>query len=98
MSTLEVQKRLLIAESELNRARLAADLANLGGGLATITASVTHIEAMFTSFVEVTHGLLDLGKTAPGGAGRSLLSTVISGGSLIATLWQAFRSRRKDRP
>jgi hypothetical protein len=97
MSALEVQKRLLIVESELNRARLAADLAGLGDGVATITEGATRFEAMFASLVDVTHGLLDLGKAVPSGAGRSsLLSTVIAGGSLLATLWQTFRGQSKS--
>lgn len=97
MSALEVQKRLLIAESELNRARLAADLAALGDGVTTITQGATRFEAMCASFVDVTRGLLDLGRSAPAAAGRSsLLSTVIAGGSLLATLWQTFRGRSKS--
>lgn len=98
MSPLEVQKQLLIAESELNRARLASELAGLGDGVATITVGAARFETMCTSLIDVTHGLLDLGKS-PAGAGRSsLLSTVIAGGSLLATVWQAFRARRQDRP
>ena len=97
MNPLEVQKQMLVAESELNRARLASELAGLGDGVATITDGASRFEAMCASLVDVTHGLLDLGKAAPSGAGKSsLFSAVIAGGSLLATLWQTFRSRRRE--
>jgi hypothetical protein len=86
MSPLEAQKRLLIAESELNRAQLARSLAGLGG-VATIVAGAAHVESLFSSLVAV----LGLGRADPAPVDRSgLLGNAIAVGS---SLWRMFRRR-----
>lgn len=93
MTPLQAQKQLLIAESELNRTQLATELARLGDGVGTIAAGATHVEMLFSSLATVVAGLLDVGGTVTPGAGKpSLLSMVIKGGSLAASLWKTFRS------
>jgi hypothetical protein len=93
MSPLQVQKQLLIAESELNRALLATELVRLGDGVTTIAAGVTRVEMLLSSLVTVVAGLLHFGRTVTPGADKpSLLSMVIKGGSLIASLWKTFKS------
>ncbi len=87
MSPLEARKRLLIAESELNRTRMAAELAGLGSGVATIVAGATHIETLLSSLA----GVFGFGRAnASPGAKPALLSTVIT---VCTTLFQIFRRR-----
>jgi hypothetical protein len=56
MTPLEAQKRLLIAESELNRANLAEGLAGLGSGVAAMVAGATRVETLCSSLVTVITG------------------------------------------
>jgi hypothetical protein len=87
MSPLEARKRLLIAESELNRARMAIELTNLGSGVATFVASASHIETLLSSLA----GVLGFGRAeAPPAAKPAVLGTVIA---VCTTLWQVFRRR-----
>ena len=93
MSPLEAQKRLLIAESELNRANLADGLAGLGSGVAAMVDGATRVETLCSALVTVLSGVLEIGRTTAPGAGKpSLLSSVITGGRLFASLWKTFRS------
>lgn len=87
MSPLEARKRLLIAESELNRARMAIELTNLGSGVATFVAGASHIETLLSSLA----GVLGFGRAeAPPVAKSAVLGTVIA---VCTTLWQVFRRR-----
>jgi len=87
MTPLAAQKRLLIAESELNRARLASDLASLSSGVANIVAGASQVETVFSSLV----GLLGLWRSRPSSAGKpAVLGTVIN---VVTSLWQLFQRR-----
>lgn len=97
MSPLEAQKRLLIAESELNRTRLAKELASLGSGVVTITDGAARLGTMVSSLVTVVAGLVDRGSAAPAAPKKpSLVTTVIAGVGLATSLWQAFRSHGRN--
>lgn len=87
MTPLAAQKRLLIAESELNRARLASDLASLSSGVANIVAGASHVETVFSSLV----GLFGLWRSRPSPAGKpAAFGTVIN---VVTSLWQLFQRR-----
>ena len=94
MSQLEAQKRLLIAESELNRARLATELAGLGSAVSAVADGATRVEQLFSTILTVVSGLVTRRSEAPAAAGKpSLITKVISAGSLLASLWQVMRRR-----
>ncbi len=87
MSPLETQKRLLIAESEVNRANLATGLAGLSRGVATIVAGASQVETLFSSLASV----LGFSRAAaPPAAKPELLGNVIT---VCTSLWQMFRRR-----
>jgi hypothetical protein len=102
MTPLESRKQLLIAESELNRAELAGDLAVLTAGVRTLTNRAKSFGSMASYAAVLVAGLAALrrGKSAPTDAKPSWLQTIFKGTGLMSTLWLAFRSQRhhhKDR-
>lgn len=86
MSPLEARKRLLIAESEVNRSKMATGLAGLGSGVATIIAGASKVETLISSLAAV----IGLWRPAHPPAGKPIIGTVIN---MAATLWQMFRRR-----
>jgi len=98
MNPLESRKQLLIAESELNRAQLAGDLAALTAGVRTLTDRAKSFSAIASSAAVLVAGLAAFrrGKPAAAAANPSWLQTILKGAGLISTLWLAFRSRGRD--
>ncbi|MEI7728777.1 MAG: hypothetical protein WCO56_04365 [Verrucomicrobiota bacterium] len=95
MNPLAPRKQLLLAESELNRAQLVIDMAEVTISVRTLIARAKGI-GVFTS---VTAALV-AGVTAFQGdkpveaeAKPSWIKTAIKGAGLISTLWLAFRRR-----
>jgi uncharacterized membrane-anchored protein len=99
MTALETRKRLLIAESELNRALLVGDMAVLRAGVAALTERAKSFGSIASSAAALIAGLAAFrrGKPADGGAKFSWLRTILKGASLISTLWLAIRSLRRER-
>jgi hypothetical protein len=98
MNPLESRKQLLIAESELNRAQLAGDLAALAAGVRTVTDRAKSFSAIASSAAVLVAGLAAFrrGKPPDADANSSWLQTILKGAGLIPTLWLAFRSRGRD--
>jgi hypothetical protein len=99
VSPLASRKQLLIAESELNRAQLAGDLAVLAAGVRTLTARAKSFGSIASTAAVLVAGLAAFrrGKHADAAAKPSWLQTIFKGASLVSTLWLAFRSRGRDR-
>jgi uncharacterized membrane protein YqjE len=93
-SPLETRKQLLIAESELNRTQLAADIAALKAGAGTITDCAKSFGSIASSAGVLAAGLAGSlhGKHADRRGRSSWLPTVIKGAGLVSSLWLAFRS------
>ena len=98
MNPLESRKQLLIAESELNRAQLAGDLAALTAGVRTLTDRAKSFSAIASSAAVLVAGLAAFrrGKSVDAEGKPSWLQTIHKGAGLISTLWLAFRSRGRD--
>ena len=98
-NALESRKRLLIAESELNRAQLVWEVAALRAGVRTLSDRAKSFSSIASSAAALVAGLAAFrrGKPANGGAKPSWLQTVLKGAGLISTLWLAFCSLRRDR-
>ena len=98
MNPLESRKQLLIAESELNRAQLAGDLAALTAGVRTLTDRAKSFSAIASSAAVLVAGLAAFrrGKSADAEGKPPWLQTILKGAGLISTLWLAFRSRGRD--
>jgi hypothetical protein len=98
MNSLESRKQLLIAESELNRAQMAGDLAALTAGVRTLTDRAKSFSAIASSAAVLVTGLAALrrGKSVDAEGKPSWLQTILKSAGLISTLWLAFRSRGRD--
>jgi hypothetical protein len=98
VTPLELRKQLLIAESELNRAQLAGDMAALTAGVRTLTDRAKTFGSIASSAAVLVAGLAALkrGKAGDADAKPSWLQTILKGAGLISTLWLAFRSQGRD--
>mgnify|MGYP006389099345 FL=1 len=98
MKPLESRKRLLIAESELNRAQLAEELTALTAGVRALTDRAKSFGTIASSAAVLVAGLATFRRGKPVGAERkpSWLQTIFKGAGLVSTLWLAFRSRGRD--
>lgn len=93
MNALESRKRLLIAESELNRAKLVIDLAALTAEAKTLATRAVGFGSLASSLVGLLSGLLTSRKTATRAAEPSWFQNLIKGAGVVASLWKAFRPR-----
>jgi hypothetical protein len=98
MNPLELRKGLLIAESELNRAQLAGDMAALTAEVRTLTDRAKSFGSIASSAAVLVAALAAFkrGKPVDADAKPSWLKTILKGAGLISTLWLAFRSRGHD--
>ena len=95
MNPLESRKQILIAESELNRALLVADLTELTAEVRTLTDRAKSFSGIASSAAVLVAGLAAFrrGKSADAEAKPSWPQTILKGAGLISTLWLAFRSK-----
>lgn len=99
MNPIASQKLLLIAESELNRAHLADDLAILSADLRTLTNRAASIGSLTTSAIGVVAGLVALqqGRSSEPPATAPWLQHLLSGTSLLAKLWRMWNPPGRER-
>ena len=95
VSPLELRKELLIAESELNRARLMDEWEAATEWHRTLSAGVRTMGSVASAAALLVSGVRAFRrKRAPqNGTGASWLQAIIQGAGLISSLWTAFRSR-----
>ena len=98
MNPLEQQKRLLIAESELNRSQMIGDMAALKDDLRTLTGRAKSYSLLASSAAVLVAGLAARrrGKSGDAAAKPSWPQTLLKGASLVSTLWLALRKQRPD--
>jgi hypothetical protein len=98
VSPLELRKELLIAESELNRAQLAGDLAALTAGVRNLTARATSVSALASAVALLVAGVLAFrrGRASSNGAKFSWLETALRGAQVAGSIWLACRGRGRD--
>jgi hypothetical protein len=97
MNPLESRKRILIAESELNRAQLAGDLTALRATVHALTNRAKSFGSIASSAAVLVAGLTAFrrGKCVDADAKRSWLRTFLKGAGMVSSFWLAFRSRSK---
>ena len=97
MNPLQSRKQLLLAESELNRAQLAGDMAALTADVRALTGRAKSIGSIASSATALWAGLAAFRrkKSAPAGGKPSWLQTILKGAGLISTLWLAFRPKER---
>ena len=97
MSPLESRKRLLVAESELNRAQLLEEWHEMTVGVRTLGARVKSVgslasaAALFVSGVSAFRG----GRESANGEKHSWLQMALKGAKVAGSIWLAFRARRR---
>ncbi len=98
MNPLESRKKLLLAESELNRAQLVQDWRTLKGEAQALTAQAKTMSVIASAAASVVTGLLSFRhqKPAPVAGKTSWLQTVLKGAELVGSLWTKLRSQRGD--
>ena len=74
MNPLESRKQLLLVESELNRAQLARDMAELTAGVRTLTERAKSIASIFSSAAVLVSALRPSGAASPRTPARNLVA------------------------
>jgi hypothetical protein len=96
LNPLESRKQLLLAESELNRARMMEDAAALKSDVHGLADRVKSFDSIASTAATLVSGLAGFRreKTANGDGKSHWLRRVIKGASLVSTLWRAFRQAK----
>jgi len=102
MNSLASRKKLLIAESELNRAQLVQDWQMMTDEVHALTSQARTITSFASAAASLVTGLLSFRhkKSAPVDEKPSWLKTVLKGAGQLSNFWQAFRTPgrgQKDR-
>jgi hypothetical protein len=99
MNQLKLRKQLLIAESELNRAQLAGDMAALADGVLSLAGRAARVASIASTAAALAGGLAAFrrGKSADTGAKHSRLRTILKVAGLVSSLWLALRPQSRDR-
>jgi hypothetical protein len=101
LSPLASRKQLLLAESELNRALLAGEVAALKSGIRAFTERANYFGSIASSAAALGAGLASVIRPKSATAAppkRSWLRTLFKGGGLLFSLWLELRSRGRNRP
>ena len=98
MNPLESRKRLLIAESELNRAQLIGDLAALKEEVKTLTGLAKSLGSITSSAAGLVSGLAAFWRAKPAEADAkpSWIKTILKGAGLVSNLWLSLPSRNHN--
>lgn len=99
MNSLQSRKQLLVAESELNRAQLAADVAALKSSVGELAGRAKFLRTVAATAGTLMAGLSAFrrGKSAQGSVKHPWLQAILKGAGLVSTVWMAFRAQRDDR-
>jgi hypothetical protein len=98
MNPLEARKQLLIAESEINRARLKDEIGELAENVHRFREQAGAIGSIATSSVKLLVGLAELrnGHREEPTAEHSWVRSILKGVGLVTTVWRTFRPRKRD--
>jgi len=97
VSPLASHKRLLVAESELNRARLIEDWQTMSHGVHLLAARAKSVSSIASAIVMLGAGLSVFRRrgSMSGGVKSSWLQMALQGAKMVASIWLALRSRRR---
>ena len=98
MNPLASRKKLLISESELNRAQLIRDWRTMTDEVHALTSQARTIGAFASAAASLVTGLLSFRhkKPAPVAEKPSWLKTILKGAGQLSNFWQAFRPQDHD--
>ncbi len=97
MSPLASRKKLLVAESELNRAQLVQDWQTMVGDVHALTHQARNVGSVAATAASWISGLawFRRKKPAPAAEKPSWLQTLLKGAQLAGSFWSEFRTRPK---
>jgi hypothetical protein len=99
MNPLQSRKKMLVAESELNRAQLVQDWLTMAGEVHALTSQARTITSIASAAASLVTGLLSFRhakKPATADEKPSWFKTILKGAGLVSTAWQAFRPPNCD--
>jgi hypothetical protein len=98
LTPLELRKRMLIAESEINRADLCQECEAIAGGFRSFADRAKTISSYASVAAALVAGFtaFQRSKSTPGEEKRPWVQTVLNGLRLAASVWLAFRARHQD--
>ncbi len=98
LNPLESRKRLLIAESELNRAQLVGDMVALAADVRTFADRAKFFGSIASSVTSLIVGLASFrrARSARADESPSWWQTLLKGAQLAGSLWSKFRPRDRD--
>jgi hypothetical protein len=99
MNTLAIRKRLLIAESELNRIQLVGEIRALKAEVRALASGATLWRSMVSSAAVMTLNLASFphGQAAATGARPCRSQILLKGAAQMVSLWMASRMRVRSR-
>jgi hypothetical protein len=94
MNSLKSRKKLLVAESELNRAQLAQDWQMMADDVHALAYQARTISSFASAAASLVAGFASFRRrhAAPVDEKPSWLQTILKGAGMVSTVWQAFRS------
>jgi HPt (histidine-containing phosphotransfer) domain-containing protein len=97
MNPLQSRKKMLIAESELNRAQLVRDWQTMADDVHALTKQARTIGALASAAASLVTGLLSFRHKTPVPVDEkpSWLQKILKGAQLAGSLWTEFRSPKK---
>lgn len=98
MNPLELRRRLLVAESELNRSQIIADCAEVTAGGRLFAERARSFGALLSSalILITATAAFQKGRSSAGARPASWLQTMIKGAGLVSTVWFGLKRLRKD--
>jgi hypothetical protein len=97
VNPLQLQKELLVAESEINRARLIQDWHAMTVGLHTLTARVKSVSSIASAAALLMAGVsaFQRERASLRATKSSWLQMAVKGAEVAASMWLAFRARSR---
>ena len=98
LNPLASRKKLLLAESELNRARLVQDWQTMADEVHALADQARTVRSLATAAGALVAGLASLRrkKSAPAPEKTSWLRTLLKGAGQVSTIWSAFRPPQRE--
>jgi len=98
MNPLEMQKQLLIAESEVNRAQLMQEWQTMAGEVHSLATQARTIGSFASATASLVSGLVFFWhkRSAPTAEKPLWWQTILKNAGLISNIWLAFRVKGHD--
>jgi hypothetical protein len=99
MNPLASRKKLLIAESELNRAQLVQELEIMVDQVHSLADQAKTIGSFASAAATLIASLASFRrkKSPPADEKPSWLKTILNGAGMVSTIWQSFSPQHRDR-